>query len=391
MLQEFINRNLTYFLGEAHLVKAVGLAIAVSIILTLAVFFYYISKLVVAKVVNRLVNQTRSIFLQIVAKNNSLSLLAHLVAGIFIWCGSQILTDNVGLVAQAVVRLMNRLALLYVFFTAVVMTTRLIWSLNSYYEKKFKFAKQYPIYSYLKVLILLTWIISGILIISFFAHTSPWALLTGVGAVSAVFLLVFKDTLLGIVSSIQATASNIVRIGDRISIDKYGVDGTIMDIAINTVKLRNADNTSATIPTYMLTSEIVKNWRVMEESGGRRIKRSIHINIDSIKVCDSQLLAQASRFKIVADYIASSPGQEWINLALYRIYIEDYLAHNPEINHDYLTLVRHLDPDPSGLPLEIYAFSARVDIVGYERLQADLFEHCLAALPIFGLAAAQNL
>jgi miniconductance mechanosensitive channel len=262
----------------------------------------------------------------------------------------------------------------------------MVWSLNGYYEIKFNFAKQYPIYSYLKVIVLFIWIIGIMLIISFFLNTSPWALLTGIGAVSAVLLLVFKDTLLGIISSIQATALNIVRIGDRICMDKYGIDGTVVDISINTVRVRNSDNTVANIPTYMLTTEVIKNWRSMEEAGARRIKRSIHLDIDSIVVCTPELLNQLGQMPVLKEYLKNNQNIELSNLTLFRVYLKDYLDRHELINHNYLTIVYHLDPTANGLPVEIYTFSKLTSFEDYELVQSNIFEHLFSVLPRFELA-----
>ena len=221
--------------------------------------------------------------------------------------------------------------------------------------------------------------------------------MTGIGAVSAVFLLVFKDTLLGIVASIQATALNIVRVDDRVSLDKYNVDGTILSMAISTVKIRNNDNTIVTIPTYMITSEILKNWRGVSDFGARRIKRAMYLDINSVKECSdelyatlTQLIYNLSNQQLAVPNIDNSVKNNIINLNLYRQYIELYLYQHKDISKDYSILVRHLAPTPNGLPLEIHAFTHCVIWDDYERIQADIFEHCFAVLSIFELQVLQK-
>jgi miniconductance mechanosensitive channel len=253
-------------------------------------------------------------------------------------------------------------------------------------KQKFEVAKQHPIYSYLKVAILFIWVIGIILVLAFFLQTSPWALLTGVGAISAVFVLVFKDTLLGIIASVQASALDIVRIGDRITLDKYRVDGRVLDISINIVKVRNADNTVASIPTYMLTSEIIHNWRVVEELSIRRIKRAVYLDSDSVVACDVKLLERLQQQLIIKQYIENSPDNEFINLTLFRVFFQDYLNKHRNINHNELTMVRHLDPlNVGGLPLEVYAYTTTYDLATFEQIQADIFEYLFSMLPIFNL------
>lgn len=388
MLQAFLSNHLSIWFGDSYFIDNFSFVVVVGIILGAALVLYYSLKFGVVKIANKLMKRTDFKVLHILAKNRGLNLLAHLITGIFIW--SSVNFNNKDLDIYYIFKLVDKLALLYIFIILVLMVTKIIWTLNTYYDKEFLFAKEYPIYSYLKVLILFVWIISGILIISFFSNTSPWALLTGVGAVSAVFLLVFKDTLLGIVASIQATASNIVRIGDSITVGS-SVEGKVLDISVNTVKIENSDLTITNLPTYMLTSEIVKNSRYLSELGVKRIKRTILIDINTIKICDSELLARLKKFTLVNNYLPeNADSNDFVNLALYRTYLENYLQGHDFINHDYICMVRHLNSGPSGLPLEIYAFVNQVSNPQYERIQAEIFEHCFAALPIFGLSVLQK-
>lgn len=360
--------------------------IAILAIFIAAVITYYITKLIIKIVTARLIKTERSVFLNVLAKNRTLHMLAHIASGIVLWSGSQFITEHNNVYTGYEAIILAKLSLLYMFVVCLIIISRMVWSLNSYYEHKFDFAKQYPIYSYLKVTILFVWVIGVVLIVSFFLQTSPWALLTGVGAVSAVFLLVFKDTLLGIISSIQITALNIVRIGDRICIDKYTVDGTVLDISINTVKIRNSDNTIANIPTYMLTTEVVRNWRLVNETGSRQIKRAVYLDPNCVVTCDSILIEKLQQIKIINQYIQDNPDTEFINLTLFRVFFQDYLNRHKFLNHTELTMVRHLDPINIGiLPLEIFAYTTTSDTAKFEQIQADIFEHLFTMLPVFGL------
>lgn len=390
-IQRYITAKISSLIGVTDIAWSSFLtSMILFAILGLAVVcIYYIIKLVVLRFIRGWFKNSKLLFLHIVAKNKTLNAVAHLVSAnmLLILAKLFLQQDIIGFtIQQSIVYL----AEFYLYLSVMLLIYRLLWSLNTYYVRKFDFASQYPIYNYIKVIVLFSWIIWFILVIAYFANTSPFALLTGIGAISAVLLLVFKDTLLGIVASIQVTVSNIVRIGDRISIDRYNVDGEIIDIAINTVKVQNGDNTIATIPTYALVSEVVKNWRGMTESGARRIKRSIYLDITSIAVCSPELLSELNKIEVIKAYIAKHQGEEIINLALYREYIIDYLLRNPQISKDFATVVRHLDPGINGLPLEIYTFSTETAMAGYEKVQADIFEHCFSVLPRFALRVLQS-
>lgn len=386
MLHKFINSILEPMLDGSGWLYFITSIVAIVVILVAAAIVYFIVKQIIKIVTAQLVKTERSVFFNVIASNNILTLIAHLVAGIVLWVGSQLIYAHNNEYSNYESIILAKVALLYIFLICLIMISRLIWSLNSYYKKKFAFARQYPIYSYLKVVILFVWVVGVVLIVSFFMHTSPWALLTGVGAVSAVFLLVFKDTLLGIISSIQATALNIVHIGDRVVLDKFGVDGRVLDISINTVKVINVDNIISHIPTYMLTTEVIKTWRVIEDSNSRNMKRAVYLDPNSVVACDSKLLEQVQHLDIIRQYTISNPQTEFINLTLFRVFLQDYLNHHKFINHKELTLVRHLDPITIGiLPIEIFAYITTADFAKFEEIQADIFEHVFSMLPLFNL------
>jgi len=390
-IHQYICTQIQAILGvtEAHGVVAIAYLVLIGIVFAIAVGVYIATRLLVVPLVQRSFKHTKSIYLHVIAKNKTMDALSHFISASVFYVGIQFIKEQSGADFAYLQQIAHILAVLYIFLSLMFIISYMIWSLNQYYIKKFHFSNQYPIYSYLKVAIVIAWLIWGILIAAYFANTSPLALLTGLGAVSAIFLLLFRDSLLGIVASIQVTASNIVRIGDRIILDKYSIDGEVIDIAITTVKVQNSDNTIATIPTYSLISEVVRNWRGVIDIGGRRIKRSLHLDIDSIGVCDPELLKKLSEVQVLRDYIDTHTGEEIINLALYRIYLVDYLTKHPGINNKLVTVVRHLESGVTGLPVEIYAFSNDTSFAGYEAIQADIFEHCFAALGRFNLKILQ--
>ena len=248
-----------------------------------------------------------------------------------------------------------------------------------------------------------------ILILSVILEKSPARLLAGLGALAAVLILVFKDTILGLVASIQLSANNMLQIGDWITVEKYKADGTVIEITLNTVKIQNGDKSISTIPTYTLVSESFHNWKGMKESGGRRIKRFVSIDMRSIKFCDSDMYEKFKKIPLIRDYIENTQkefdsynkkndldvslatnGQKLTNLGVFRKYLESYLLNHPKVNKEHPILVRQLQPTESGIPIEIYVFSKDQEFKDYENIQSDLFDHILAVIPEFGLSVFQN-
>jgi miniconductance mechanosensitive channel len=261
-----------------------------------------------------------------------------------------------------------------------------------------------PLKSYFQLSKILSSGVFIILILSIATDKNPLYFFTGLGAVSAILLLIFKDTILGFVSSIQLAANDMIRIGDWVSVEKYGADGDVIEITLATVKVQNWDKTITTIPTYAFISDSFKNWRGMQESGGRRIKRSIFIKMDSIQFCDSKMIEKYSKFQLIGSYILQREleinkyneekkidksmlinGRHQTNIGLFRRYVYEYLNDHPLINTSMTIMVRQLQPTALGLPLEIYCFSSDKTWVNYESIQSDLFDHILAALPFFDL------
>lgn len=255
-----------------------------------------------------------------------------------------------------------------------------------------EFAREVPIQGLIQVVKLITFIVCGILIVSIVLEKSPTYILSGFGAIAAVTLLVFKDTILGFVASIQIAANRLVTYGDWIQVENYGADGEVIDLGLNTVKVRNWDNTITTIPTYMLVAGSFKNWRGMQESGGRRIKRSLNIDMNSICLVGDEFRKQINAAIPLHEYIRITTLPDPVsNLGLFRRYAEGYLKQHSKINTSLTLMVRELQPLNHGLPIEFYCFSEDKRWISYEHLQAEIMDHLLAVLPIFGLRAYQSV
>jgi miniconductance mechanosensitive channel len=266
-----------------------------------------------------------------------------------------------------------------------------------------------PIKSYIQLAKIFVYLVAGIFIVAKLADQTPWYFLSGLGAMMAVILLVFRDTLLSLVASVQLTNNDLIRVGDWIEMPQFGADGDVVDIALNTVKVQNWDRTVTVIPTHKFLDHSFKNWRSMFDGGGRRIKRSIHVDMTTIRFLTSEETERFSRFALLRDYMASKVkeleeynakhcddpslivnGRRLTNVGTLRAYIIAYLKNHPQIHSELTFLVRQLAPTPEGLPLEIYVFTTDTRWAYYEAIQADIFDHILAIVPEFGLRIYQQ-
>ena len=282
-------------------------------------------------------------------------------------------------------------------------------ALNVFYESSSSY-KGISIQGYLDIVKILV-ILSGIILsVSLISGQSPLALLTGLGAVTAILLLVFRDTILSFVASLQINTNDLVKEGDWIEVPSYDADGDVINITLHTIKVQNWDKTISVIPTHKIMEVSYKNWRGMQESGGRRIKRAVHIDLASIRFCDEEMLERFRKVYILREYLdqrlaeieqervqkgieIDSPldSRQLTNLGTYRAYIEAYLRTQPKIHQEGMTfLIRQLAPGPTGVPLEIYVFTKTTEWIEYERIQADIFDHLLAAVPVFDLRVFQE-
>ena len=247
------------------------------------------------------------------------------------------------------------------------------------------------------------------MVISNLIGQNPLIILSGLGALSAVLMLIFKDSILGLVAGVQLSSNDMVRVGDWIEMPKYNADGDVIDITLNTVKVMNFDKTITMIPSYALISDSFRNWRGMQLSGGRRIKRSFYVDTSSISFCTKEMIEEFQKIDYLTDYVTTRlneineynmehkinteskvNGRQLTNVGVFREYILQYLRNHPKIHKDMTLIVRQLAPGDNGLPLEIYAFSNDTNWVVYESVQADIFDHIFAVMPTFGLRAFQN-
>ncbi|MBC8316863.1 MAG: mechanosensitive ion channel family protein [Desulfobulbaceae bacterium] len=302
--------------------------------------------------------------------------------------------------------LLRRASLIFFVLAGVRVLATALKSFQDIYSSS-EIAGDWPIRSYLDAIKIILYILAFIFITSILTNKSPWGIISVFGGLTAILLLIFKDTILGFVANLQLTANDMVRVGDWIEMPKYGADGDVIDISLHTVKVQNWDKTITTVPTHHMVNDAFKNWRGMSESGGRRIKRALYIDTNSVRFCTDENLEGFKKYSLLEGYLQKKEeeiteynkthhpepgklgGRRQTNIGVFRAYIKAYLRNNPKINQDLTFLVRHLAPTPQGLPVEIYVFSADKVWANYEGIQADIFDHLLAIAPEFGLRIFQ--
>jgi miniconductance mechanosensitive channel len=289
-------------------------------------------------------------------------------------------------------------SLFIVLWISILTLNSVLNAANMIYESRATYSGV-SIQGYLDLGKLLTLGVGIILTISLFTGQSPILLLSGLGALTAVLLLIFQDTILALVASVQIAANDLVKEGDWIEVPSFNADGDVTNMSLHTIKVQNFDKTFTVIPTHKLKEVSYKNWRGMSQAGGRRIKRSIYMDIQSIRFCKPEDLERFKKIPLLVDYI---PTRSWsengasdslprsTNMGAFKAYVEAYLKKRPDIRQDMTVMVRHLDPGPNGLPLEIYVFTSTTEWEAYEAIQASIFDHLLATLPEFGLRVFQK-
>jgi miniconductance mechanosensitive channel len=362
-----------------------------------------LTKNVILRVVQQVAQRTRTNWDDLMVERRVFHRLAHLAPALVIYAMAPVVLTTAELAV-----LSQRGAQVYMLLVGLLVVDALLSSVNDIYAG-FEVSRRIPILGYLQVVKIIFSITVAIFALSIIIDKSVIVLFTGLGALTAVILLIFKDSILGLVAGIQLVANDMVRPGDWIEMPKYGADGDVIEITLNTVKVRNWDKTVTTIPTYALISDSFKNWRGMSESGGRRIKRAMPIDITSVKFCGPELIEKLSRIQILRNYIGRKAreltehnqnsdidesvlvnGRRMTNLGTFRAYLVAYLRAHPKIHQDMTFLVRQLPPSDKGLPLEIYVFSNDQAWANYEAIQADIFDHILASLSEFELRPFQS-
>jgi len=358
-----------------------------------------LAKVVLVKLFSKFAERSKTNFDDLLVKNKAPRNIGH----IFPLLVALELTPYVFVDFQRLERIAEKSIEVFGIILALWITRSLLNTLKSYFKTLPKLRDK-PIDSFIQVFMIFAWVARFIVALAIITDTAVWKFLTALGATSAVLILVFKDTILGFVASIQISINDMVRIGDWITFQKYGADGDVIEINLVSVKVQNFDNTITTIPTYSLISDSFQNWRGMVESGGRRIKRSLIIKQESVKFLSNNDVEKLKKIDLITSYIETRQadieeynlqneinkelainGRNLTNIGVFRKYIDSYLENHSAINENMMIMVRQMDPTPQGIPIQIYAFSSDKRWLNYEYIMADIFDHSLAAVPFFDL------
>jgi miniconductance mechanosensitive channel len=382
----------------------IGLAVTIALLLILAIISYWITKHYLVKLLEIVFKRSKNTWDDALVQHGFVKRLSYMMPIIVVYMSIDLLMPSQAFAPE----LFKRFSMVFFVMAGVWILDSVLLAVREIYSSS-QIASRRPIRGYTDAIKITAYVMAGIFIISILTDKSPWGILSIMGGFTVVLMLIFKDTILGFVASIQLSGHDMVRVGDWIEMPKYGADGDVIDVTIHTVKVRNWDKTITTIPTYGLVTDAFKNWRGMSESGGRRIKRSLNIDMSSIKFCTDEMLESFEKFALLKEYLQHKKeeisaynaehevdgsqlinGRHQTNIGVFRAYVVAYLKNHPKIHQTMTFLVRHLEPTPYGLPVQIYVFSNDQAWANYEAIQADIFDHLLAALPEFDLRVFQN-
>ena len=384
--------------------KSVHVAIFILLIALVSWAADKLTKRVIINVIKRVVSRAKNQYDDILLERGVFNKLAHIIpALVVLYMLPSIMIDF-----PNAVEFLQKIVGVYMILVAIMVIVSFLSALNDIYNRRENSAN-FPIKGYIQVVQIIIIIIAVVWAFSIVFDFEVGKFFAGLGAFAAVLILVFKDTILGVVASIQISANKMMALGDWISMPSRGADGTVLDITVNTVKVQNWDMTIATIPTYAFVTESFHNWRGMEDSGGRRIKRSINIDMASVKFCTPEMLEKFGKIKLISGYVderqkeisafnqelvidesVTVNGRRMTNIGTFRRYLEEYLKNSPKIHQGMTFLVRQLQPTEKGIPIEIYVFSNDQAWSNYESIQADIFDHIMAIMPDFELKIFQN-
>ncbi len=384
---------------------SVTIAISVSIILLILVSWiaYVLTWKIMRRTILPIIQRSKTTFDDILVKHRFFKRLAFFVPAILLY---YFLDDAIGDAYKVPAIILDFIDVWLVIISIMIIES-VLSTIRDYYQR-YEISKERPIDSFVQVIKIISYIVGGLVVISIFIDKDVSTLLLSLGTMSAVLMLIFRDPILGFIGGLQLTFNEMVRIGDWISVPKYDADGVVLEITLTVVKVQNWDKTISMVPTYALVSNSFQNWRGMEESGGRRIKRSINIDMDSVKFCTPEMLVSYRKIQILQPYLDKKEkeienynkknkidpsvfvnGRRQTNLGVFRAYLKAYLKLREDINKNMTFLVRHLQPTEKGLPIEVYVFTKTTEWADYENVQADIFDHILAAIPQFGLKVYQ--
>ncbi|MEE2858638.1 MAG: mechanosensitive ion channel domain-containing protein [Candidatus Neomarinimicrobiota bacterium] len=389
--------NLMQYLPQDPFIHSLTI---IAILLFASLLGYGITVRIIIRLITKMFSRTATKLDDILIKRNVFNRLAYLVPALILYNFAHVAPEFTGIIQKISMSLM--------VVSGMLVINSFLSALTDIYQKT-KFSERLNIKSYVQISKLIINVLGCIIIIAFLLEKDPTLLISGLGAMTAVLMLIFKDTILSLVASLQISSNDLFKVGDWIEAPQFGADGDVIDIALHTVKIQNWDKTISIIPTHKLIDSTFKNWRGMSQSGGRRIKRSLFLDMNSISACTPEELEKYKKIELIKDYVESKQidvkkyneennidtsniinGRQLTNIGTFRAYVEAYLKNNSNIHDNMTFLVRQLEPTDKGLPLQIYVFSNDTNWVNYEGIQSDIFDHLIAMANEFGLKIFQN-
>lgn len=386
-------------------IKYINLFFLMTLLVVLIFAVQYITRIVLQAILTRTARISKINILENLSKRRFPHFLAMIIPFSLVKGSIPIIFDQF----PKIMRLMDKLADIYLIFYVIWLIMSVVNAFSDTLREK-PSLKDKPLDSYVQVVKIIFYLIGFIILFSILTGKDPTVIITGLGAASAILMLIFKDTILGFVASLQVSANDMVRIGDWITMPKYGADGDVVQITLTTVKIRNFDKTITTIPPYSLVSDSFQNWRGMQEAGGRRLKRAVYVKQSTIRFIDEEELSRLEKIHYISDYLRQRTeeindfnkrggvdksmlinGRNLTNMGLYRHYIKNYLQNHPDVHKELLLIVRQLQPTSKGLPLELYFFTATTAWVEYEDIVSDVFDHITAAASFFDLDLYEDI
>lgn len=387
-----------------NIIEFVTLGVDLILLILISLSVDFIARKLILRLVGRYVRRSKNDYDDVFLEKRVFRQLAHLLPALIVHYSLPYIFDEAGFS----VLLLQKATIIYIIVVLAKVVHKFLKALEEIARHIERFREK-PISSYTQVFLIVIYIAAAIFIISTIFDKSAVAVLTTFGAATAIILLIFRDTILGLVASIQIAGNDMVRVGDWVSMEKYGADGDVLEINLTTVKVRNWDKTISTVPTYAFISDSFKNWRGMTSLGVRRIKRALHIDLNTIRFVDDELLQRFQKFERIKDYLQERQiqikehneqnkvdksellnGRHMTNLGVFRNYVLNFLLEHPKIDNKETVMVRQLQASESGLPLEIYCFSNDIAWVNYEAIQSDIMDHLFAAVDKFDLQIYQS-
>lgn len=406
-LQEWINSYLIKWGLVSDSANMWDNLVVLMLLIALTVGIDYTCRYIFLGLFKRFARRTKNQWDDLIVERKIINKLMHLIPAILVY-----ILLPLAIPKRELPELLAILRMICSVYIVAVMLRFINASLNlllEIYNRK-ESMKNKPLKGFVQIIQVIVFFIGAIIIVSILIGKSPTTLFAGLGASAAILTLVFKDTILGFVAGIQLSANDMLRPGDWITMLKYGADGTVIEVTLNAVKVRNFDNTITTIPPYALVSDSFQNWRGMQDSGARRIKRSINIDMNSVRFCTDEMLDRFRKISLITDYVVSKEmelkqyneahhidasirvnGRRQTNIGVFRTYLVNYLKSHPNVSQTQTCMVRQLQPTEKGLPLELYFFASTTQWIPYEDIQSDVFDHIMAVVPEFGLQVFQGV